>query len=845
MITDEMKEIYKNLSEEKFEFGTFHKACFHIHTPASHDYTLIKEWTEKNYFDAETEDIYNICLKRNVFPSNFEVDTFTNNERFEKFEDEKEILSYLLLAHELLANKIEIAVIADHNTIEGLSKIKIAINELYRSRRNFYQVYTEIINGVEISCADRNHVVVMFEEDKFTNKYRDVNAWLEEHLMSEKDGTYLTSSDVLKHFNNLGHISYIAHINTSDMFKVFNKPYKHKVFENNKYNFVGVSDIEKINYMKDKVKLITKKDVNVILDNDSHNIEDLKVNNFLIKGRKCNFKMIKEALIDFDISISYKEKELRSEINYIKGIYISNFGDNFLSKNEKDHEDPFILKFSESLNCLIGGRGTGKSTVLNILEFALSGKVIDEKNLDFICKHGNIWILYQYNSSDYLIRRGVPRKDRNNSILDRFGQFEYDNFNDRYKFDSQKVQNFSFDNHLKIYKVENGNTDTFDIVKLGKAAKKKMLKDFFNVGYSVNELVNTAGSDQISSFIQDILLENEKLGKLPKRWRASSKDGFIKKLREVTDLLEKRNKEVKSIISAFNNEQKDILKVNYSQNLLNYKINMEKWLFNGNILRDRFYKLYNIKQQSIVDMLNTMYNKLGPIEFLLKIIKGEIRDDDIDAVLKLRERIDIEEDENVIELDESNAKKFLETVYFDLFNATKYNEISIIIEQIFNNLEIYSLEFNINSKEDSRDLPVIYKDVKVLSLGQKVVAMLTFILGYSEYSGDYRPLIIDQPEDNLDTRFIYKNLVKMLRETKEKRQVIVATHNATIVTNAKAEQVCIMESNGKNGWIKKTGYPGESRIKTEIINYLEGGKESFLHKIRIYEEVLNEIKITH
>ena len=132
----------------------------------------------------------------------------------------------------------------------------------------------------------------------------------------------------------------------------------------------------------------------------------------------------------------------------------------------------------------------------------------------------------------------------------------------------------------------------------------------------------------------------------------------------------------------------------------------------------------------------------------------------------------------------------------------------------------------------------MYKSVKTLSLGQKVVAMLSFILGYSEYSKDYRPLIIDQPEDNLDNQYIYKNLVKQLRVIKDRRQIIIATHNATIVTNAKADQVCVMCSDNKHGWIETTGYPGENRIKKHIINYLEGGKNSFLHKIDIYSDAL-------
>ena len=47
-----------------------------------------------------------------------------------------------------------------------------------------------------------------------------------------------------------------------------------------------------------------------------------------------------------------------------------------------------------------------------------------------------------------------------------------------------------------------------------------------------------------------------------------------------------------------------------------------------------------------------------------------------------------------------------------------------------------------------------------------------------------------------------------------------------------------MESDNEHGWISIAGYPGERKIKEKIINYLEGGKESFKHKISIYEEVL-------
>lgn len=100
---------------------------------------------------------------------------------------------------------------------------------------------------------------------------------------------------------------------------------------------------------------------------------------------------------------------------------------------------------------------------------------------------------------------------------------------------------------------------------------------------------------------------------------------------------------------------------------------------------------------------------------------------------------------------------------------------------------------------------IIFKEVTRLSLGQKVVAMLDFILAYSEFTNDNRPLLIDQPEDNLDSRYIY-NLVQILRDVKNQRQIIIATHNATIVTNAMSDLVILMESDGEHGWVEQSGY---------------------------------------
>ena len=194
----------------------------------------------------------------------------------------------------------------------------------------------------------------------------------------------------------------------------------------------------------------------------------------------------------------------------------------------------------------------------------------------------------------------------------------------------------------------------------------------------------------------------------------------------------------------------------------------------------------------------------------------------------------------VRQIDKDNSSTILANIYEQLVTSSNLHLILEYLKEYVSDVEHFSLEFNINNHESTELQGPKYRDVRRLSLGQKVVAMLSFILGYSDYSEDFRPLIIDQPEDNLDNQYIYKNLVKQIREVKGKRQVIIATHSATLVTNTKAEQVCVMKSDGNHGWIETRGFTGEKSIKKNIINYLEGGIDSFKHKLSIYDDVIKE-----
>lgn len=108
-----------------------------------------------------------------------------------------------------------------------------------------------------------------------------------------------------------------------------------------------------------------------------------------------------------------------------------------------------------------------------------------------------------------------------------------------------------------------------------------------------------------------------------------------------------------------------------------------------------------------------------------------------------------------------------------------------------------------------------------LSIGQKGTVLLKIFLA----EGDY-PLVIDQPEENLDNKFIYEALVGSFRDAKKKRQIIIATHNANLVVNSDAEQIIVAEY--KNNKITyKIGSLENQDKRKNIAMLLEGGEEAF------------------
>ena len=108
------------------------------------------------------------------------------------------------------------------------------------------------------------------------------------------------------------------------------------------------------------------------------------------------------------------------------------------------------------------------------------------------------------------------------------------------------------------------------------------------------------------------------------------------------------------------------------------------------------------------------------------------------------------------------------------------------------------------------------------SPGQRNAALLAFILSYGD-----EPLLLDQPEDDLDNELIYSLIVRQLRETKSRRQVIVVTHNANIVVNGDAEMVLPLKVECGATRVRQAASVQIKEVREAICDILEGGQQAF------------------
>lgn len=119
-----------------------------------------------------------------------------------------------------------------------------------------------------------------------------------------------------------------------------------------------------------------------------------------------------------------------------------------------------------------------------------------------------------------------------------------------------------------------------------------------------------------------------------------------------------------------------------------------------------------------------------------------------------------------------------------------------------------------------------FEPITQASAGQRSAAMLAFLLAHGD-----EPLVLDQPEGDLDNHLIYDLIVRQVREQKLKRQIIVVTHNPNLVVNGDAEMVHVLDFRGQC-YVKQKGSLQKDAMREEICRVMEGGREAFERRYR-------------
>ena len=159
---------------------------------------------------------------------------------------------------------------------------------------------------------------------------------------------------------------------------------------------------------------------------------------------------------------------------------------------------------------------------------------------------------------------------------------------------------------------------------------------------------------------------------------------------------------------------------------------------------------------------------------------------------------------------------------WEIRDARFRNILANIKPESIDRLALYMPSDDVQIKFKERGFSSDWRPLSQGSPGQQTAALLAFVLGFGA-----EPIILDQPEDDLDNTLIYDLLVSRFKEAKLKRQMVVITHNPNIVVHGDSEFVVSLKAQNSQTRIAQQGGLQEKAVRDEICLVMEGGREAF------------------
>lgn len=311
------------------------------------------------------------------------------------------------------------------------------------------------------------------------------------------------------------------------------------------------------------------------------------------------------------------------------------------------------------------------------------------------------------------------------------------------------------------------------------------------------QVILTEANKRVLEYTRKIKKEQKELGEKQDQANAEF-DTLAKKLKkdEQLDLLIGKSSDLKSTLETINTTSKKVKDANDSLSKLQDKIKLH--------LKERKEKIDNIT----TEIQKVDQSEIKDIRFG---IEAEIGMRDLEA---LQQKINMKETTKYVSLrkfDIEAARRtpsdFLTLVYSEKQKVNKGNEKRAVAEDTLKLTE--EILFTAEMEGDR----IGGFSEPTMTPGKRALFALRLIIAESE---DTWPLLIDQPEDDLDSRSIYDEIVPFLREKKKERQIIMVSHNANLVIGADSEQVIVANRHGEDR-------KNEDRLQ---FNYLTGSIEN-------------------
>lgn len=287
------------------------------------------------------------------------------------------------------------------------------------------------------------------------------------------------------------------------------------------------------------------------------------------------------------------------------------------------------------------------------------------------------------------------------------------------------------------------------------------------------------------------------------------------------DLAERRKARLDKSIEIFN-KQREIINI---YNTL--KKSIDSAISQGGEFANKFNMMIDVGfklDEGFVD------NFLG---YINKTKKGTFQNADTGTVSAMLDSINLSEEDGVRQLLDSSIR-WLEEDERNESGMQKRN----ISDQVNKVKEFYNFLFSLEYLTPSYDLRQDGKSLDQLSPGEKGAVLLVFYLMIDK---EDIPLIVDQPEDNLDNKSVFEVLTHFIRIAKKRRQIIMVTHNPNLAVGADAEQIIytsLDKTSGENKFSAECGSIENPGINKRIVDILEGTKPAFdKRKLRYGERV--------